>query len=107
MTKVRLFKKGTNDSDPPRLQTKTALQDFPGGPAIKTPSSHCKGAQVQSLVGELRSTQAAWRGQNDKNEEQQQQKHNREDIPKPKVEEIVSRVDSGPSEPRNVFTWGW
>ena len=55
LSKGRLFKKGPNDSGPPRLKTKTALQGFPGGPAIKTPSFRCKGVQVQSLVGEVRS----------------------------------------------------
>ena len=29
--------------------------DFPGGPAVKTPGFHCKGAWVQSLVREIRS----------------------------------------------------
>ena len=30
-------------------------REFPGGPVVKTPRSQCSGAQVQSLVGELRS----------------------------------------------------
>ena len=28
-------------------------RDFPGGPVVKTPRSHCRGPRVQSLVGEL------------------------------------------------------
>ena len=32
-----------------------ASQDIPGGPMIKTLCFHLQGAQVQSLVGELRS----------------------------------------------------
>ena len=38
------------------------LADFPGGPAVKTPLFQCRGAQVQSLVGEV--LHAARRGQN-------------------------------------------
>ena len=30
-------------------------RDFPGGPAVKTLSFHCMGAQIPSLVRELRS----------------------------------------------------
>ena len=30
-------------------------REFPGGPVVRTLSSHCRGAQVQSLVRELRS----------------------------------------------------
>ena len=37
-------------------------RDFPGGPAVKTLSFHCMGAQIPSLVRELRSCmlQEAW-----------------------------------------------
>ena len=34
--------------------------DFPGGSVVKTSSFHCRGAQVGSLVGELRSHMPAW-----------------------------------------------
>ena len=38
------------------------LTEFPGGPAVRTQHFHCQ-AWVQSLVGELRSLQAAQWGQ--------------------------------------------
>ena len=31
------------------------FRDFPGGPVVMTPCSHCRGTQVQPLVRELRS----------------------------------------------------
>ena len=34
--------------------------DFPGGSVVKTSSFHVRGAQVGSLVGELRSHMPAW-----------------------------------------------
>ena len=34
---------------------KVTLLDFPGGPVVKTPRFHGKGAQVRPLVGKLRS----------------------------------------------------
>ena len=34
---------------------KSKYGEFPGSPVIKTPCFHCKGVQVQPLVGELRS----------------------------------------------------
>ena len=37
------------------LIQQTLLGDFSGGPVVKTLHSHLQGAQVQSLVGELRS----------------------------------------------------
>ena len=30
-------------------------QEFPGGLVVRTPRFHCRGTQVQSLAGELRS----------------------------------------------------
>ena len=36
----------------PMLPVKEKVRDFPGGPVVETPHFHCKGAQVQSLVGE-------------------------------------------------------
>ena len=37
------------------IQNKTDLRDSPGGPVVKTPMLSLQWAQVQSLVGELRS----------------------------------------------------
>ena len=31
------------------------MREFPGNPVIRTPCFHCPRAQVQSLVGELKS----------------------------------------------------
>lgn len=36
----------------PILPVKEKVRDFPGGAVVETPHFHCKGAQVQSLVGE-------------------------------------------------------
>ena len=40
--------------------------EFPGGPTVRTWHFHCWGSGVQSLVGKLRSPQAAWHGQKKK-----------------------------------------
>ena len=38
-----------------KKQIKKERRGFPGSPAVKTPSSQCRGAWVQSLVRELES----------------------------------------------------
>ena len=38
-----------------RWDQKDPTGDFPGGPVVKTPHFHCRGARVRSLVRELRS----------------------------------------------------
>ena len=47
-------------------QSQTQLSVHPGGPVVKNPHFHCKGAQVQSLVGELRSPHATQHSQKHK-----------------------------------------
>ena len=37
------------------LQRNITKREFPGGPVVRIPGFHCSGAQVRSLVGELRS----------------------------------------------------
>ena len=39
------------------IESKASMGDFSGGPVVKTLRFHCRGAQVRSLVGELRSHQ--------------------------------------------------
>ena len=52
MNKTHQTSRGELSSDSP---VGGGRGDFPGGPGVKTLSFHCKGAQVRSLVGELRS----------------------------------------------------
>ena len=47
-------------------QSQTQLNVHPGSPVVKNPRFHCKGAQVQSLVGELRSPHATQHSQKHK-----------------------------------------
>ena len=47
-------------------KSQTQLSVHPGGPVVKNPCFHCKGAQVQSLVGELRSPHATQHSQKHK-----------------------------------------
>ena len=49
-----------SDTAPPKLsythsESKGEQREFPGGPVVRTPSFHCRGARVQSLVREPRS----------------------------------------------------
>ena len=37
------------------MQIKITIKDFPDGPVVKTLYFYCRGAQVQSLVKDLRS----------------------------------------------------
>ena len=53
MNKTHQLSRGELSSDSPLTGGRG---DFPGGPGVKTPSFHCRGAQVQSLAGELRSS---------------------------------------------------
>ena len=38
-----------------QFHTIKRMREFPDGPVVRTPHSHCPGAWVQSLAGELRS----------------------------------------------------
>ena len=40
---------------PPENIYENMSGDFPGGPVVKTPNFHWRGAWVRSLIGELRS----------------------------------------------------
>ena len=47
-------------------KSQTQLNMHPGGPVVKNPCFHWKGAQVQSLVGKLRSPHATQHSQKHK-----------------------------------------